>query len=128
MKKNLIFRLVMVILSITFTQTINAQNQRAKINITDFHLLKTDHKVSVNWSTDQQSTVNYFELEKSNDGVKFKTVAYVLGADPSKSDKEVYGYFDKIKSEKEKLYYRLKHVSVSGEIEYSDVEVLSLKN
>lgn len=124
----MIFRLVLVILSVTFTQAINAQDQNAKVNITDFHVVKTDLKVSVNWSTDKDGAANYFELEKSNDGVKFKTVAYVLGADPSKSDNEVYGYFDKIKNEKEKLYYRLKHVSVSGDVEYSEVEVLSLKN
>ncbi|MEO6136630.1 MAG: hypothetical protein ABIP35_15865 [Ginsengibacter sp.] len=128
MKRNMIFRLVLVILSVTFTQAINAQDQNAKINITDFHVVKTDLKVSVNWSTDNGGAANYFELEKSNDGVKFKTVAYVLGADPSKSDKEAYGYFDKIKNEKEKLYYRLKHVSLSGDVEYSEVEVLSLKN
>lgn len=128
MKRNMIFRLVLVILSVTFTQVIIAQDKKGKINISDFHVVKSDCKVSVNWFTDKETTANYFELEKSNDGVRFKTVAYVLGADHSENNKEAYGYFEKLKNEKEKLYYRLKHVGINGEVEYSKVEVLSLKN
>lgn len=122
----MIFRFVMVLLSITFTLAINAQDQHTKINITNFHVVKNELKVNVNWSTDQKVATNYFELEKSVDGVKFKTVAYVLGADPRKGEDDAYGCFDKIKTTKEKLYYRLKHVSTTGEVDYSEVAMLTL--
>ena len=98
-----------------------------KINITDFHVVKNENKVNINWTTDEKTSANYFEVEKSNDGKNFKTVAYVLGADPSKPDCECYGYFEKINAHFKESFYRLKHVNVNGEIQLSEVKMLALK-
>ena len=73
---------------------------RKKINLKKsisliLKLIKNQNKVSVNWSTDNATPTNYFEVEKSSDGKNFKTVAYILGADPSKTDCDCYGCFDK---------------------------------
>lgn len=128
MKKNMLFRTAFVILFTALSFGSNAQKtQQHKINITDFHVVKNQNKVTINWSTDQAIATNYFEVERSNDGKNFKTVAYVLGADPAKTNCDCYGCFDKITTNTKESYYRLKHVDNSGIIEFSEVKMLALK-
>jgi len=106
----------------------NAQTaQHKKINITDFQVVKNQNKVDINWSTDKTVNTNYFEVEKSNDGKNFKTVAYVLGADPTKTDCDCYGCFDKINTNSKESYYRLKHVDTNGSVEFSEVKMIAFK-
>jgi len=101
--------------------------QQKKINITDFHVVKNQNNVHINWSTDKTVSTNYFEVEKSNDGKNFKTVAYVLGADPTKTDCDCYGCFDKINTNAKESYYRLKHVDTNGSVEFSEVKMIAFK-
>lgn len=125
MKKYMLFRSVFVILFTILAFAGNAQQK--KINITDFRLVKNHNKVDINWSTDKTVSTNYFEVEKSNDGKNFKTVAYVLGADPTKTDCDCYGCFDKINTNAKESYYRLKHVDTNGSVEFSEVKMIAFK-
>lgn len=125
MKKYMLFRSVFVILFTILAFAGNAQQK--KINITDFRLVKNHNKVDINWSTDKTVSTNYFEVEKSNDGKNFKTVAYVLGADPTKTDCDCYGCFDKINTNAKESYYRLKHVDANGSVEFSEVKMIAFK-
>jgi len=128
MKKYRFFRMVCVMLFMIFSLGSKAQNvQQSKINITNFHVEKNKNKVKINWST-SNSLTNYFEVEKSEDGMNFKTVAYVLGADPTKTDCDCYGCFDKVNSYSGELYYRLKHVDKKGSIEFSEVKILAMNH
>ena len=128
MRKYGLFRMVLVALFATLTFGSFAQTSLGqKIDIKDFHVVKNQNKVEINWSVDKKASTNYFEVEKSNDGKNFKTVAYVLGADPSKTNCECYGCFDKINTRSKESYYRLKHVDVNGEVQFSKVEMLALK-
>ena len=81
---------------------------QSDISITNFRIAINEHKVNINWSTDKMKATNYFEVEKSNDGKNFKTVAYVLRADPAKKDSKSYGCVDKIKKSTDRYYYRIK--------------------
>ena len=126
MKKYMSFRYVLVAFFVACSFGSIAQIQPAKINIIDFNVVKTQDKVSINWSTDHTTPTNYFELEKSNDGKKFRTIAYILGADPSKKDCDCYGSFDKITSIKKEAYYRLKHIDKDGFVEFSEIKLLTL--
>ncbi len=124
----MLFRSVFVIVFGVFSFSGNAQKaQHNIINVIDFKVVKNQNKVNINWSTDRTSATNYFEIEKSVDGKNFKTIAYILGADPSKTDCDCYGCFDKITINKES-YYRLKHVDTNGEIEFSETRILALNN
>jgi hypothetical protein len=125
MKKYMLFRSVFVMLFTILAFAGNAQHK--KINITDFHVVKDQNKVDINWSTDKTVSTNYFEVEKSNDGKNFKTVAYVLGADPTKTDCDCYGCFDKINTNAKESYYRLKHVDANGSVEFSEVKMIAFK-
>ena len=128
MKKYMLFRSVFVMVFTILAFAGNAQSaQHKKINITDFHVVKNQNKVDINWSTDKTVSTNYFEVEKSNDGKNFKTVAYVLGADPTKTDCDCYGCFDKINTNAKESYYRLKHVDTNGSVEFSEVKMIAFK-
>ena len=128
MKTNLLVRIgVVILLCLSFAFTSKAQKiANTKIKITDFQVVKEQNKVVIMWQTENSNT-NYFEVEKSNDGKNFKPVAYVLGADPSKTDCECFGYFDKITGKSKESYYRLKHVNTDGNVQFSEVKMLALK-
>ena len=124
----MLFRMAIAMVFTALSFGCNAQNaQQQKINIINFNVVKNQNKVDINWSTDKSVTANYFEVEKSNDGKNFKTVAYVLGPDPSKTDCDCYGCFDKITTNSKESYYRLKHVDSNGIVEFSEVKSLALK-
>lgn len=128
MKTNLLRNSLVVILFLSFTFNTNAQKAgKAKINITNFQVVKEQNKVAIKWATDNTSSTNYFEVEKSTDGKNFKTVAYVLGADPTKTDCECFGCFDKITGKSKESYYRLKHINTNGNVQFSEVKMLALR-
>lgn len=123
----MLFRMVFVILFTALSFGSFAQNaEQSKINIIEFHVVKNKNRVDINWSTEKDATTNYFEVEKSNDGKNFKTVALVMGPDPAKTDCDCYGCFDKVTTSKES-YYRLKHVDSNGIVGFSEVKMLALK-
>lgn len=122
MKKNNIlgWLAIIVITLIAF----KAEAQESNINLTQFDIVKKNNKVLIEWSIDQKSSTNYFELERSDDGENFKTVAYILGPDPSKSG-EQFGCFDNPKNDRS-AFYRLKHVAVNGETQLSSIKKIVL--
>jgi len=117
-----------LVLFLCFALASNAQKAtQAEINITSFQVAKAQNKVVIKWATDSASKTNYFEVEKSIDGKNFKTVAYVLGADPAQKDCDCFGCFDKIIGKAQTSYYRLKHVNSDGNVQFSEVKMLALK-
>lgn len=81
----------------------------------------------IDWATDNKVATNYFEIERSSDGVNFRTIAMVLGPDPKQNNCDCYECFDKT-STNTKYFYRLKHVSTDGEIELSETKMLAINN
>ena len=80
----------------------------------------------IDWATDNKVPTNYFEIERSSDGINFKTIALVLGPDPKQTNCNCYECFDKPDSNTKKYFYRLKHVSSEGEIELSETKMLAI--
>jgi hypothetical protein len=106
-----------------------AQDQQVhKINFKDFAISVKQEKVNIHWSTDNTIPANYFEVQKSTDGVNYKTIYLVLGPDPAQSDCDCYGCFDKIvKKESKYCYYRLVHITPDGTEQTSEPKQLALK-
>lgn len=127
MKRNVLFKAVFVSLFTAFSLGGNAQNAHHIIKIVDFSIAKNANKVNINWATDNKNATNYFEVERSNDGKNFKTIAYVLGPDPARKDCDCYGYFDKASTNTKESYYRLKHTGNDGIVEFSEVKMLALR-
>lgn len=119
---------LVIIIFLFFVFNTNAQQvENERINITNFQVVKEQNKISIKWATNSESLTNYFEVEKSTDGKNFKTVAYVLGADPNQKDCGCFSCFDKIDTKSKESFYRLKHVNENGIVQFSDVKMLALK-
>lgn len=108
--------------------TATAQDYKVhKINFKDFAISVKQEKVNIHWSTDNTSPANYFEVQKSNDGINYKTILLVLGSDPAESDCVCYGCFDKIaKKESKNCYYRLVHIAPDGREQTSEPKQLAM--
>ncbi len=88
--------------------------ETSNIHITNFTVYAKEAKLIIDWAVEPLSETNYFEVQRSSDGVQFTTVALVLGPDPRQSG-ERFQYVEKIKDNKiMSAYYRLRHVSADG--------------
>ena len=80
----------------------------------------------IDWKTDGATATNYFEVQKSMDGINFKTIALVLGPDPKQTTNDSYGFFDKdLAKNAKQSYYRLVHIDADGNQKISTVKLLS---
>ena len=80
--------------------------------------------IVLDWATASENDNNYFEIERSADGVNYVTIGYVDGAGNSSS---LLGYqFTDNAPEQGQLYYRLSQVDFDGNREYADKVVAVL--
>jgi hypothetical protein len=128
MKKYILFRCGFAIFIAAFSVKSFAQNiEGHEVKIADFKVQEGNNKIFVNWTAGPETSTNYFEVEKSADGKIFRTVAYVLGADPSKNNCNCYSYFEKISTEKGESFYRVKHIDKDGEVKFSETKMPELE-
>ncbi|MER3498131.1 MAG: hypothetical protein C4308_05570 [Chitinophagaceae bacterium] len=83
-------------------------------------ILKGD-AIKISWSTASEQNTNYFDLQKSSDGINFSSLTHVPTAGNS-STKKNYEYTDNQVNEYN--YYRLKIVDNDGMFVYSKVILL----
>lgn len=80
--------------------------------------------VVLNWATLNEENSKHFEIQKSDDGLHFHTVAKVNGAGNSEEYIE-YSFEDEVLSPSSQVYYRLSHVDYSGE--KIELEIVNVK-
>jgi hypothetical protein len=93
-----------------------------------FDAVVVDKSVILNWITEQEINHNYFEVERSFDGVAFKSISIVLDGFENGSRKN-YQFKDndvELQS-KSVVYYRLKQVDNDGKVFYTNTLVVKLK-
>ena len=121
--------IVIVISSSLISLSSWAQNQQkleSKLNFTTFTVTTDEKRISIDWSVENNVSANYFEIQKSVDGVNFKTIALVLGPDPKTLTGDYYGCFDKYVHKNAKhSYYRLKHIDTKGAEQLSETKLLA---
>ena len=76
------------------------------------------NSVVLEWTTLSENNNDYFEIERSTDGVNFVTIGYVDGAGNSSS--RIDYIFSDNAPEQGRLYYRLSQVDFDGTREYAD--------
>ena len=124
MNKNLLKILLLAI--IVFASSTGLIAQSHTINVTDFTVSAKEQKVMIDWKTDGATATNYFAIQKSTDGVNYKTVALVLGPDPKQKNGDCYGCSDKYESKTAKpSYYRLVHIDTDGKEQISEAKLLA---
>ncbi|MDW8203932.1 MAG: T9SS type A sorting domain-containing protein, partial [Cytophagales bacterium] len=82
-------------------------------------------KVEITWQTAWERDNDYFEIEKSRDGIHFQSIARVLpkGNNGSSNSLQTYLHYDE-QPWLGKNYYRLKQVDFDGTTTYSKIEVV----
>jgi hypothetical protein len=89
----------------------------------------SDNGVTCSWITEEEINNNYFELERSFDGVNYNTTAMIFTAENNTGALQSYQYKDKATALKNKyvVYYRIKQVDKDGSASYSKVVTVKLK-
>ncbi len=96
------------------------------VKISSFDVAKANDKVLINWQTAQEINLYQFVVEKSTDGMHWKTVSSVNAFGNSNTAKS-YAAVDNIPSIGTN-YYRLKSVSLSGAFDYSQIKFVIFKD
>ena len=82
------------------------------------------NKVSLQWKVGGNETINQFEVERSYDGIDFKTIALVFTTE--KNGIEDYMFYETINNF-DKVMYRLKMIDKKNDVSYSKVLVFQTK-
>lgn len=115
MKKFVPFTLIFTLVIATcFIAKAQVKSSISNIHITKFDVFEKNSKIAIRIETDGSVQTNYFEIQKSTDGINFKTIALILGPDPKETTCDCYGCFDKILNSNTKTYYRAKHIDTQG--------------
>ncbi|HPG11828.1 MAG TPA: T9SS type A sorting domain-containing protein [Chitinophagaceae bacterium] len=95
-------------------------------NLVEFNSSMQDRTVSLDWKVLENQLVNYFELERSEDGLQFETIKQIdvhrgfTGEQLYNYTDDLYGYYNK------EVYYRLKAVQQDGSVIYSRIKKHSI--
>lgn len=110
------------------TAVINPAGGSLPVTLTSFTAsLLADKKVKVAWSTSMEYNSKSFEIERSGDGVKFRTVA-TKSASGNSTSKINYFINDNIADVTSPIvYYRLKQIDVDGKATFSRIVPVKLK-
>jgi hypothetical protein len=98
------------------------------VKLQDFSATAREAVVDLKWTAINQVNFNHFELERSTDGRNFKEYAMIFAAENTGSAVD-YNYTDKnLDNSTRVLYYRLKMVDISGNMTYSQVQIIHLQD
>jgi hypothetical protein len=96
------------------------------VEIVDFYGKKLDNQqVMLNWFTASEVNIKDYEIERSNDAARFKTIGNVVSKGNS-AGKQLYEFKD-ADAQIGINYYRLKINDTSGSFHYSKVITINLK-
>jgi hypothetical protein len=94
------------------------------VKLGTFTVSKQGSNAVLDWTTATESNSDYFEIQRSTDGVNFVTVGTKEAAGNS-SEQRSYQYSDPINTTATVLYYRLNTVDIDHKASYS--KIVSLK-
>ena len=100
----------------------------SQVKIVSFEAVVKGKTVICQWTTASEINNNYFELERSFDGVNFKVTALVFGAEGSTNVSINYQYKDNNEALRRNdiVYYRLKQNGNDSTVQYSKLIKISL--
>lgn len=96
------------------------------IELMDFLVIKNHTTVLLEWGTASEINNDYFELERSKDGVNFHTIATINGAGNSTTELR-YSYVDNAPFNGIS-YYRLKQTDFNGQFSMSNTKAVRMEN
>ncbi len=101
-------------------------NGTLPVTIVDFNAVYSNDKVNVKWISTFEVNNDHFEVERSFDGLSFKSVGTVKGMGTSsiRHEYELNDDISKTALNKNDVYYRLKQVDADGKTAYTKVLVV----
>ena len=104
---------------------INPPTAILPLTLLSFDAEKKGGKVETKWQTEQEVNTDYFEVERSTNGVHFASIGQVKAT--GLKQKSNYSLMDNTPPQYNTLYYRLKMLDKDGTFEYSKVKSISSK-
>jgi hypothetical protein len=101
-------------------------NNTLPVKLLEFNIRINEQNVELFWTTASETNNNFFEIEKSNNGLVWQTIDLVNGSGNT-NQITIYNYSDYIFSAGT-YYYRLKQVDFDGNYKYlstKQIEILS---
>lgn len=95
------------------------------VSLSAFHVDQVEKSAKVSWQTMQEQNNAGFEVERSLDAKKFKSLHFIEGQGNS-STMHNYDYIDEYLKEGQTYYYRLKQIDEDGRFVYSKVITLAI--
>ena len=82
------------------------------------------NKVDLKWSTETETNLSHFIVERSIDGINFSDAALVFAYDNT-TTKSDYAFADNIsKLQSAVVYYRISSIGSDGKNQYSDIRII----
>jgi Secretion system C-terminal sorting domain/Bacterial Ig-like domain len=98
----------------------------SRLNLLAFNAQRINSTVKLTWQTNNEFSIDYFVVERSNDRINYNTITTVnsigfttVPTDYTAFDNNPYSGFN---------YYRLKIVGRDGKISYSDIKIIYFNN
>jgi len=97
------------------------------VNVTSFQCQKTaEGTVSINWSTELETDIDHYEIERSPDGRIFNSISTTAAENKSNAFYKFTDYGTAAGNDQ--FYYRLKIAEQSGVISYSKIVAVTMGN
>lgn len=110
-----------------YTPTINgsAMNVALPVEWLKFYALKFEEQIELNWSVALEVNNDYFEIQKSVNGVDWENIGHV---NSKGNTNEIAHYTFLDKNPYPVNYYRLKQVDEDHQFEYSEIILIEFEN
>ncbi len=110
-----------------FAQSVYS-NGALPVKFAAFSAMYQNGFTKLSWSTATETNNDYFDIERSEDGLNFTAIGKVAGATNSNRITK-YTYLDKSGIERTALlYYRIKQVDKDGSFDYTEIKVVKVPN
>lgn len=100
-------------------------NSTLPVSFGEISVKKSGANAELNWITLNEINNDYFLVERSEDGINFKSAGKVFGKGGSASQ-QFYNYLDPINSSAKVIYYRLKQFDLDGKTFFSNTVSLRI--
>ena len=113
-------------LSAESTAVIGSAAGPLAVKLLSFSGTLKQHISALNWVTENELNNDYFDVERSDDGVSFYKRGSAKGSGTT-ATKQYYKFDDNLNSNLSIVYYRLRIVDLDGKVSYSKIIALKLK-
>ena len=107
------------------TAVISPQGGPVDVKLSSFTAAVYNSNGLLNWVSEQEINSSRFEIERSDDAVKFDKRGTVM-SNGNSSTKKSYSFTDPLNTTSKIVYYRLKMIDIDGKYTYSKIIALKL--